>query len=66
MNVKTGDTVQIRDLFTHDISTSRVLAANRQIIVTMDEEDFVDRFDPDGWNFSRTREIIEPPNEVVS
>lgn len=59
IQLKAGDTLHVRSRLKNTVTVTRILAACPSIIITADKDFFIDRFDPDGWNFSGTREITD-------
>ena len=53
IDVTRGDRVLVRDVL-----HASVMAAGADVIITEDDARFIERFDADGWNPSRTRRII--------
>ena len=60
--VSKGDTVLIRDVLKCREWFANVMAAIDNVIITADDarfiERFIERFDGEGWDASRTRRII--------
>ena len=58
INVTKGETVLIRDVLKCREWFASVMAAVDDVIITADDARFIERFDGEGWNASRTRRII--------
>ena len=58
INVNKGDTVRIRDVLKSREWFANVMAAVDEVIITADDARFIERFDGEGWNASRTRRIV--------
>ena len=58
ISVTKGDTVRIRDLLKSLESSARVMVAVDEVIITADESFFIEQFDAEGWNPSKTRRIV--------
>ena len=57
-SVRKGDRVVVRDVLKCRERSTEVMAAADDVIITADESFFIERFDREGWNPSRTREIL--------
>ena len=55
---KVGEFVRILDEATNVEHYSRVAMAADDLVVTTDNEWFIERFGADGWNSTRTRRIV--------
>jgi len=55
---KVGEFVRILDEATNVEHYSRVAMAADDLVVTTDNEWFIERFGADGWNHCRTRRIV--------
>ena len=58
MSVTQGDKVRIRDVIKSRESSAQVMAAGADVIITVDDSRFIERFDGEGWNPAHTRCII--------
>ena len=53
-----GDKVVVRDVLKDRQWSTSVMAAGADVIITADESFFIERFDGEGWNPSKTRRIV--------
>ena len=58
MTVNKGDTVLIRDVLKCREWFANVMVAVDDVIITADDARFIERFDGEGWNPSRTKRIV--------
>ena len=58
LQLKPGDTVRIRDRIKGQETSSQVMAASAELILTCNKDRFIERFSPDGWNMTRTKRIV--------
>jgi len=58
INVSKRETVIIRDVLKNREWFANVMAAIDDVSITADEARFIERFDAEGWNPSRTRRIV--------
>ena len=58
INASKGDTVLIRDILKCREWSASVMLAIDGVIITADDARFIEQFDAEGWNPSRTRRII--------
>ena len=58
INVNKGETVRIRDVLKSREWFASVMAAVDDLIITADDTRYIERFDGEGWNASRTRRIV--------
>ena len=58
ISVNKDDTVLIRDVLKSREWFANVMAAVDDVIITADDARFIERFDGEGWNPSRTRRIV--------
>ena len=58
ISVTKGDKVVVRDMLKDREWSTSVMAAGADVIITADESFFIERFDGEGWNPSRTRRIV--------
>ena len=58
INVSKGETVLIRDVLKSREWFANVMVAVDDVIITADDARFIERFDGEGWNPSRTRRIV--------
>jgi len=56
--INKGDNVRIRDVIKRRESDAQVMAAGGDVIITVDDSRFIERFDGEGWNPARTRCIV--------
>jgi hypothetical protein len=58
ISVSKGDTVVVRDVLKCPEWSVSAMAAIEGVIITADDTFFIERFDGEGWNPSRTRRIV--------
>ena len=58
ISVTKGETVLIRDVLKCREWFANVMAVVDDVIITADDARFIERFDGEGWNASRTRRIV--------
>ena len=58
MTVNKGDTVLIRDVLKCREWFANVMVAVDDVIITADDARFIERFEGEGWNPSRTKRIV--------
>ena len=58
IRLKSGDAVRIRDRIKNHETQTEVIAVGAGVIVTCDLQRHFERFDADGWNGARTRQIL--------
>ena len=58
INVSKGETVLIRAVLKSREWFANVMVAVDDVIITADDARFIERFDGEGWNPSRTRRIV--------
>lgn len=58
INVTKGDAVLVRDVLKCREGFVHVMAAMDDLIITADDARFIERFDGEGWNSSRTKRIV--------